>query len=54
VHLDAPSARILLRLRLPPGRRIVSVAPRRPFDAGTGTIDLSGVTSPIDFLVRTT
>jgi len=54
VHLDAPSARILLRLRLPPGRRIVSVAPQRPFDAGTGTIDLSGVTSPVDFLVRTT
>src|SRR5262249_48055130 len=48
VHVDAPRGRILLRLRLPSGRRIVSVSPRRPFDAGTGTIDLSGAVRPLD------
>jgi hypothetical protein len=54
VHLDAPRAPgLLLRLRLPAGRHIVSVSPRRAFDRATGTIDLSGLNGPLDFLVRT-
>ncbi len=55
VHLTAPPApKVLLRLRLPAGRHVVSVTPPRPFDRATGTIDLSGVTAPLDLLVRTT
>jgi hypothetical protein len=55
VHLDAPRSRsLLLRLRLPGRRQIVSVTPRRAFDRATGTIDLSGESGPLDFLVRTT
>jgi hypothetical protein len=55
VHLDAPPARsLLLRLRLPDGRHMTSVTPRRPFDRATGTIDLSGASGSLDFLVRTT
>jgi hypothetical protein len=55
VHVDAPRARsLLLRLRLPSGRHIVSVTPRRRFDRKTGTIDLSGTRGSLDFLVRTT
>jgi hypothetical protein len=56
VHLAAPARarHILLRVRLPAGRRVVSVSPHRPFDAATGTIDLSGAEGTVDFLVRTT
>jgi len=56
VQLDPPphAKELLLRLRLPAGRRIVSVTPRRRFDRATGTIDLSGVTVPLELLVRTT
>jgi hypothetical protein len=55
VHLDAPRAPgVLLRLRLPGGRHIVSVTPRHAVDRATGTIDLSGLRGPLDFLVRTT
>ena len=56
IHLDAPAGAptVLLRLRLPAGRRIVSVSPRRPFDRTTGVIDLSGATGPLDLIVRTT
>jgi hypothetical protein len=55
VHVEGPRApRVLLRLRLPAGRQIVSVTPRRPFDRASGTVDLSGVSFPLDLLVRTT
>jgi hypothetical protein len=55
VHLDVPRARsLLLRLRLPGGRHIVSMTPRRPFDREMGTINLSGASGSLDFLVRTT
>jgi hypothetical protein len=55
VHLDVPRARkLLLRLRLPAGRRIASVTPRSSFDRATGTIDLSGSAGSVDLLVRTT
>jgi hypothetical protein len=56
VHLDAPpqARKLLLRLRLPADRQIVSVTPPRGFDRTTGTIDLSGVRGPLDFVVRTT
>ena len=56
VHLAVPAhaRRVLLRLRLPAGRRIVSVSPRRPFDAATGTIDLSGAAGTVDYIARTT
>jgi hypothetical protein len=55
VQLDAPprARKLLLRLRLPAGRHIASVAPRRAFDRATGTIDLSGVRGPVDLTVRT-
>src|SRR5262249_18203723 len=54
VVVPAPSPRILPRLRVPVGRRVVTVSPRRPFDADTGTIDLSGAAGTVDFIVRTT
>jgi hypothetical protein len=57
VHLDVPSRRppatLALRLRLPAGRRIVSVSPARRFDARTGTVDLSGERGSLDLVVRT-
>ena len=56
VHVDVPAqkpAALLLRLRLPLGERIRSVSPRRPFDAATGTIDLTGAARPLDLIVRT-
>jgi hypothetical protein len=57
VHVDVPArarrARVRLTLRLPPGRRILSVAPHRPFDRATGTIDLTGATGTLDLRVRT-
>jgi hypothetical protein len=56
VHVDAPpgARSLLVRLRLPGGRRIVAVTPRRPFDRSTGTLDLTGAKIPLDFVVRTT
>jgi hypothetical protein len=58
VHVDPPSRRrppsLLLRLRLPRGERIRSISPRRPFDAATGTIDLTAVKASLDLVVRTT
>jgi hypothetical protein len=57
VHVDLPArartAAVQLRLRLPGGRRIRSVAPAYRFDPRTGTIDLSGRRGALDFLVRT-
>ncbi|HEX7083842.1 MAG TPA: hypothetical protein VF186_06985 [Gaiellaceae bacterium] len=60
VSVDVPStrpARLGLRLRLPAGRRITSVAlDGRPFgrvDRATGTLDLSGLTGRLDLVVRT-
>ena len=56
VHLEAPARRprsLMLRLRLPGGRRIRSVQPARRFDARTGTIDLSGTRGSLDLIVRT-
>ena len=51
----AAAEELLLRLRLPAGRHIVSVHARgAPFDRATGTIDLSGATGPLDLVVRTT
>jgi hypothetical protein len=56
VHIDVPSRSrppsIALRLRLPGGRRILSVSPRRPFDAASGTIYLHPRAKGLDFLVR--
>ena len=56
-HVDVPSRgplrTLALRLRLPAGRRILSVAPAHPFDARTGTISLTGQTGSVDFVVRT-
>src|SRR5207302_1904215 len=52
----APRGALHLRLRLPSGRRIASVArdgrPYRRFDADTGTIDLSGLRRGIDLVLR--
>jgi hypothetical protein len=49
-------ARLTLRLRLPPGREIRSVAlagrPYGRFDRATGTIDLSGRALPLELAVR--
>jgi hypothetical protein len=47
--VSSPTLR--LRLRLPDGERIESVDPSVPFDARTGTIDLSGRRGPIDLAV---
>jgi len=56
VHVEPPARRpprLSLRLRLPAGERVRSVTPHRPFDARTGTIDLTGVKAPVDLVVRT-
>jgi hypothetical protein len=57
VQLELPDANgprtVALRLRLPPGKRIVSVSPHRRFDAATGTIELDGATGTLDLRVRT-
>jgi hypothetical protein len=57
VRVEVPQGRrprtLLLRLRLPGGRRIRAVSTHRPFDARSGTIDLSGATGALDFVVRT-
>jgi hypothetical protein len=57
VHIEVPDARrartLLLRLRLPDGRRIRAISGKRRFNAADGTIDLSGTTGTLDFLVRT-
>jgi hypothetical protein len=57
VQLDVPSRTpppaLRLRLRLPSGRHIRSVAPAYPVDQRTGTIDLSGATGPLDLIVKT-
>jgi hypothetical protein len=56
-HVDVPSRdqlrTLALRLRLPGGRRILSVSPAHPFDARTGTISLTGETGSVDFVART-
>ena len=56
-RVDVPSRdlprTLALRLRLPAGRRILSVSPAHPFDARTGTISLTGQTGSVDFVVRT-
>jgi hypothetical protein len=48
-----PPKQLSLRLRLPAGKRILSVTPSRPFEARTGTIDLSGMTGSLDLIVHT-
>lgn len=52
-----PLPRLLLRLRLPRGKRIVSVrvdgSPFRSFDPSTGTIDLTGRTGTVDVVAAT-
>jgi hypothetical protein len=57
VHVDVPDRdplrTLALRLRLPAGRRIVSVSPAHPFDVRTGTISLTGQTGSVDFVART-
>jgi hypothetical protein len=45
---------IELRLRLPAGRRIRSVAPRAHFDASSGTIDVPVTKGPLELVVKTT
>jgi len=47
--LSSPTLR--LRLRLPRGERIASIEPAAPYDARTGTIDLSGRPGPIELAV---
>jgi hypothetical protein len=47
--MSSPTLR--LRLRLPRGERIASIQPRLPFNARTGTIDLSDLHGPIDLAV---
>jgi hypothetical protein len=55
VQLAPPASSTLrLRLRLPHGERIASIEPTTPFDARTGTIDLSGRRGPIDLAVSIT
>jgi hypothetical protein len=56
VHLDQLSNRprsVELRLRLPAGRRIRSVAPRARFDASSGTINVPVTNGPLDLVVKT-
>jgi hypothetical protein len=56
VHVEPPprGRKLQLRVRLPGGRQVASVTPRRTFDRTTGTIELSGTRGPLDFVVRTT
>ena len=57
VQLEPLSKRprsIELRLRLPAGRRIRSVAPRVRFDASSGTIDVPVTKGPLELVVKTT
>ena len=57
VHVDPLSARppsIELRLRLPAGRRIRSVAPPERFDPSTGTVNVPVTREPLDLIVKTT
>jgi hypothetical protein len=54
VHVEiAPTSSLTLRLRLrlPHGERIKSIEPAAPYDAETGTIDLSGRQGPIELSV---
>jgi hypothetical protein len=55
VHVEVapPSSPTLrLRLRLPHGERIAGIEPSVPYDARTGTIDLSGRVGQIDLAVE--
>jgi hypothetical protein len=52
VPARTPPRRLLLRLRLPAGERLGAVTPRRPVDARTQTIDLSGLRGTIELTVR--
>jgi hypothetical protein len=49
-----PGKTILLRLRLPDGRRIRTVEPRYRFNPRTSTINLSAAAATTDFVVETT
>lgn len=54
VHVELtppPSPALQLRLRLPRGERIAEIEPSVPYDARTGTMDLSGRRGPIDLSV---
>jgi hypothetical protein len=51
VPSDRPPRTLALRLRLPRGRHVVAVrvdGRRRPFHAGTGTLDLSGLRGTLE------
>ncbi len=56
VHVEVPraaNARVLrLRLRLPPGKRIISLSAPYRFDAASGTIELPSRASSLDFVAR--
>jgi hypothetical protein len=58
VRVEVPSrprpARLRLRLRLPAGQRIARVTPKRPVEAQTQTIDLSGLRGTVELEVRRT
>jgi hypothetical protein len=54
VHVEIvppPSPALHVRLRLPRGERIAQIEPSVPYNAATGTIDLSGRPGPIELAV---